>query len=131
MDVQTIKIEEDFYSRAENYVALELQILGIECIRQYQIGKYFADFYFPEINVVLEVDGYIYHSSKEAFEHDRIRDKFMNDKGFTVIRVTGTLLKNNTSGVLNILKYFPKGKTFFLNSEQDIALVQKLSLNKN
>jgi very-short-patch-repair endonuclease len=131
MDITATEIDKEFYkfeSRAENSIALELQITRKNCERQYPIDKYFADFYFPEYNLVLEIDGLAYHSTPEAIRHDDIRNKFMNNLGYTVVRVSGSLANRNPSGILNTLRLFPKGRTFFLDSEQDIALAQKIAL---
>lgn len=130
MDLQVIKVDRDYYSHAENFIALETQIMRVNVVRQYSIGSYLADFYFPEINVVLEIDGY-FHNNPEAEKHDDIRNKFMNQKGFTVVRVTGKLAKNNPSGIINILRLFPKGRTFFLTSDRDIAVAQECAMNES
>ena len=76
--------------------------------------------------MVLEVDG-LHHSDFKQEQHDKKRDKFMNKLGYTVVRISGKLAYQNPMGVISILKYFPKGRTFKLNSESEIALVQKLS----
>ena len=47
-----------------------------------------ADFLWREQRVVLEVDGYRYHSSKSAFERDRRKDAAFRAAGWDVIRVS-------------------------------------------
>lgn len=128
MDITPIFIKEEFYSHAENLIVLEIQMNGkIKAIRQYPIGQYFADFYFPDINVVLEIDG-VSHGKSESMEHDNVRDKFMNKKGYTVVRVNGKYAKENPSGILNSLRLFPKGKTYLLGSENELKFLQQLSI---
>jgi very-short-patch-repair endonuclease len=127
-------MSEDKYkyeSKAESAFALELQISGKQAERQFSIGKYFADFYFPEYNLVLEIDGKEFHSSPDMVEHDKNRNKFMNDLGYTVVRVTGTLAIKNPSGVFNVLRLFPKGRTFYLTDEKDLATAQKIAASQN
>jgi very-short-patch-repair endonuclease len=51
-------------------------------------GRYEVDFLWPEQRVVLEVDGYAYHSNRRAFERDRRRDATLAASGYTVLRVT-------------------------------------------
>ena len=131
MNKTATEIDNEFYSkesRAENCLALELQITRKPCERQYKIGKYFADFYFPEYNLVLEVDGITFHSSLKMIRHDDIRNKYMNNLGYTVIRITGSLAMKNPSGVINILRLFPKGRTFYLKCDEDIALAQQIAI---
>lgn len=115
------KPAQEGYSPIENAVDFELKMQSRKDFeRQYPIGAYFADFYFPENNLVLEIDGADYHSTDDQQKHDRIRDKYMNDKGFCVLRVTGAVAKNNPSGILTILKYLSRPKTYFINTEDDL-----------
>ena len=125
---KTPEEREKYYSHAENCLALEVQIGGYKnVIRQYPISGYLADFYFPELNVVLEIDG-LHHNSHEAREHDNIRDELMNKWEYTVVRVSGSLAMKNPAGVINSLRLFPKGKTYLLRSEEDIKYLQQLSV---
>jgi hypothetical protein len=41
------------------------------------------------IKVVVECDGYAYHSSKESFQNDRARDRVLQLNGYRVIRFSG------------------------------------------
>jgi hypothetical protein len=47
-----------------------------------------GDAYWPEHNLVVELDGYRYHSSRQAFEHDREATADLQDAGIEVLRVT-------------------------------------------
>jgi very-short-patch-repair endonuclease len=47
-----------------------------------------VDLLWREARLVVEVDGYAYHSGRAAFERDRLRDAELQAKGFTVMRVT-------------------------------------------
>lgn len=115
------KKKDKFYSDIESIIALELSISkDIEFVRQYPIGKYFADFYFPKYNIVLEIDGHDYHTSDDQITHDRKRDMFMNELKYIVVRVTGSYAKKNPSGVLNILRHIKDINTFFIKSDEDI-----------
>lgn len=51
--------------------------------RQQPIGPYFADFACLSTRVIVELDG-TSHLGRE--EHDRIREKYLRDSGFAVIR---------------------------------------------
>lgn len=47
-----------------------------------------ADAWWPEFRLVLEVDGYRYHSSRHAFERDRETTADLQDAGIEVLRTT-------------------------------------------
>jgi very-short-patch-repair endonuclease len=49
---------------------------------------YELDFYWPEHHLVLEVDGYPFHSTRRRFERDHRKDATLRDRGEDVIRVT-------------------------------------------
>ena len=44
----------------------------------------------PEINIVVECDGYDYHSGKEKFTTDRKRDRVLKASGYDVLRFSGS-----------------------------------------
>ena len=47
-----------------------------------------VDIYWPEHRLVVEFDGWAYHSTRAAFERDRERDAALQLAGERVIRVT-------------------------------------------
>jgi very-short-patch-repair endonuclease len=47
-----------------------------------------VDFLWREQRLVVEIDGYAYHSDRQAFERDRSRDATLAAHGYRVIRVT-------------------------------------------
>jgi very-short-patch-repair endonuclease len=47
-----------------------------------------VDFLWQQERLVVEVDGYAWHSSRNRFENDRDRDAALAAAGFTVLRVT-------------------------------------------
>lgn len=51
------------------------------------------DFRIPGTRVVIEADGYAWHSSPEAFERDRQRDNALIARGFTVLHWTWRALR--------------------------------------
>ena len=52
------------------------------------IGRYIDDFAWPDHNLVAETDGYETHGTREAFEHDRQRDRDMLIDGIRTTRIT-------------------------------------------
>lgn len=61
---------------------------------------YVADFLWAERKLVVEVDGYLFHSDRRAFESDRRRDQVFAAGGYTVIRVTWAQLSNEPLAVV-------------------------------
>jgi very-short-patch-repair endonuclease len=53
-----------------------------------QVGGYEVDFFWRKQHVVVEVDGFAFHSSARSFENDRRRDAALSANGLTVLRVT-------------------------------------------
>jgi len=47
-----------------------------------------VDFLWRDQRLVVEVDGFAFHSSRAAFEKDRLRDAELQARGFRVLRVT-------------------------------------------
>ena len=54
--------------------------------REYKMGRYFIDFAIMEKKIALEIDG-AHHQIKEVKEKDKRKDKFLNELGWTVIRI--------------------------------------------
>jgi very-short-patch-repair endonuclease len=53
-----------------------------------RVGRYEVDFLWPDHGLVVEMDGFAYHSSRHAFERDRLRDAELQAIGLRVVRVT-------------------------------------------
>ena len=56
---------EKFGSIPEAMVGIELIRLGYRVYPQHKIGQYRVDFAIPDIKLIVEVDGSLYHSNKE------------------------------------------------------------------
>ena len=53
-----------------------------------RVGRYEVDFHWPERDLIVEIDGFAFHSSRGAFERDRRRDADLSAQGHRVMRVT-------------------------------------------
>jgi len=53
-----------------------------------RVGSYEVDAFWPAQRLVVEVDGYAFHSGRAAFERDRLRDADLQSTGLQVMRVT-------------------------------------------
>jgi very-short-patch-repair endonuclease len=52
------------------------------------LGGYEVDLFWPDQRLIVEVDGYAYHSTRQAFERDRARDTALQAAGYRVVRFT-------------------------------------------
>jgi len=86
-------------SEKQLWLYLRKRQLGVKFRCQHGIGRYIADFYCPECNLVIELDGDS-HYQVNAQEYDRERDNFMQALGITVLRFNNFEVMTNVEGVL-------------------------------
>ncbi|MBW1995541.1 MAG: DUF559 domain-containing protein [Deltaproteobacteria bacterium] len=61
----------------------------------------------PDFRLIIECDGFRYHSDKESFTKDRARDRVLQRKGFIVLRFSGHEIYHDPVGkALELLDYF-------------------------
>ena len=53
-----------------------------------KVGEWEVDALWEAQRLVVEVDGFAYHSTREAFERDRRKDAELLARGYRVLRVT-------------------------------------------
>jgi very-short-patch-repair endonuclease len=53
-----------------------------------RVEGYEVDLFWPDQGLIVEVDGYAYHSTRQAFERDRARDAALQAAGYRVVRFT-------------------------------------------
>lgn len=74
-------------SGVETLVRLRLRKLKLRFSIQHQIGRWRVDFLIGNC-LVVEIDGFAYHSDVEAFARDREKDRYLQERGYTVLRFT-------------------------------------------
>ena len=73
--------------------------------RQYPIGNYIVDFICNEKKLIIEIDGG-QHNDDKQIHYDQERTKYLETKGYKVIRFWNSDIENNIEGVYQeILKY--------------------------
>ena len=84
-------------TEAEKYLwsVLRAKSLGVKFRRQAVIGRYIVDFVCFEKKLVVEVDG----GGHCASQGDIIRDEWLNDQGFEVLRFWNNDVFANLEGV--------------------------------
>src|SRR5436190_15599739 len=84
------------------------RLLGFKFRRQHQIGKYIADFYCRDAQLVIECDGSV-HESNEQWQHDQARDVYLASQGLQVLRFGNEdVLKRTEWVVEEIAKWLKK-----------------------
>ena len=75
------------------------QLKGRQFYRQRIIGNYIVDFYCPKANLIIELDGG-QHYTDEGIKKDRIRNNYMREQGYRVLRFSDRELFENPKGVI-------------------------------
>ena len=66
--------------------------------------RYMPDLVWRQERVLVEFDGWLYHSGKAAFERDRVRQNdLVVDDGWIVVRITSEILRCNPERVLVLI----------------------------
>jgi very-short-patch-repair endonuclease len=64
------------------------------------IDGHLVDFAWPEHRLIVELDGFAFHTDREAFENDRARDNELQRGGWRVLRITYRRLATDPEGVI-------------------------------
>lgn len=92
-------------TRAEQLLWAKLrsnQIHGLKFRRQHGIGSYIVDFFCPEKNLVIEVDGDV-HANTRQINRDTQRENYLRSLNIHVIRYNNDDVFNNLNGILEDL----------------------------
>ena len=73
---------------------------GVHFRNQHAIGNYVVDFCAPRKKLIIELDG-SQHIEQE--EYDKERTKYLESKGYTVIRFWNTDVMNDIDGVIRAI----------------------------
>jgi very-short-patch-repair endonuclease len=95
---------------------LQGEQLGVSFRRQHSIGVYIVDFAAPSVGLVVELDGG-QHGTDAALVTDAVRTRFLESKGFTVMRFWNNEMFENGDGVV---------ETIWLKVQQLRAMAQSV-----
>ncbi len=79
------------------------QIHGLKFRRQYSIDKYIVDFYCPEINLAIEIDGCSHTINEIAETKDKQRQNCIEKLGIKFLRFSSTDIYDNLDEVINVI----------------------------
>jgi very-short-patch-repair endonuclease len=68
-----------------------------------RVAGHEVDVLWPDAKLVVEVDGYAFHSTRAAFERDRRRDGELQAAGYRVLRVTWRQLEDEPEALIAAL----------------------------
>ena len=80
------------------------QLDGQKFRRQQSLGPYVVDFYCPEKNLVIELDGEV-HNDGMRREYDAQRHEYIQDLGITVLRFENRLVFEDIESVVAGIRY--------------------------
>lgn len=75
---------------------------GMRFRRQHPVGSYISDFACPAARLIVEVDGAT-HSTPDELAYDARRTKYLEQHGWTVIRVSNTDVYEKMDGVWRLI----------------------------
>ena len=78
------------------------QMLGCKFRRQYGIGPFIVDFYWPELELAIEIDGSS-HTTAVSLENDALRQASIEGHGINMIRFTNKDVRDNLNHVLLVI----------------------------
>lgn len=89
-------------TEAEKLLWSKLRRKQLKCrqfYRQRIIGDYIVDFYCPEANLIIEIDGG-QHYTDEGLKKDEIRDGYIREQGYRVLRFSDKEVFRNINEVV-------------------------------
>ncbi|GAB3706730.1 DUF559 domain-containing protein [Corynebacterium nasicanis] len=89
-------------SEAELLIARALLARGIALEQNAYLGGYYFDILIPQAQLIIEIDGFAYHSgeSRETFVQDRWKANYATRHGYRVLRYSGSCVKYHLSLVV-------------------------------
>jgi very-short-patch-repair endonuclease len=89
------ELEDGHLSPAEIKLMEAFTRIGLEPRQQHPIGAYAADFYFDDVQIVVEVDG---KQHADRWQQDRRRDLALAKKGIRTFRIPAALVFRDADG---------------------------------
>lgn len=101
------------------------QVAGLKFRRQHQVGDFITDFYCDELKLVIELDGSVHGTEKQA-KRDATKQKYIESQGLTVLRFANETVFDSPESILeSITARLPSPAGRRAGDEGDVALNQK------
>ncbi len=78
------------------------QLMGLHFRKQHPVGPYIPDFSCVKARLIVEVDGAT-HSTPEERAHDERRRQYLEEQGWTILRVWNDDVYRNETGVVETI----------------------------
>lgn len=99
-----VRYRQNRVSLAEKEIEKVFNSCNMNFISQAKIGKFIADFYFPDKNIIVEFDGVYWHSLPKIIEKDKRKEKYYLENGYKLLRIKEEdYLKNKCLTLSNII----------------------------
>jgi very-short-patch-repair endonuclease len=85
------------------WIQVKNKTLGYKFRRQFNIGRYIVDFYCHELKLIVEIDGFT-HDDEDVQKKDVLRQRYLEDLGYKMIRYTDDQVLNDTEATIQDLK---------------------------
>lgn len=99
-----------------------LQSLNITYIKQYQVGPYLFDFYLPNNNVLIEVQGEYWHSLPNALANDYAKESYIKNNTIHKLRYISELETLSIGAIERILRGLTTSQTQIEINFSDISI---------
>jgi len=77
-----------------NYIK-DRKLYNLKFQKQYEMGRYTANFYCPEIEFAIDID-----NEKHTKKYEKTREEYLHSIGITNLRFTSSYVKSNLEDVL-------------------------------
>jgi very-short-patch-repair endonuclease len=81
------------------------QLYAYKFIRQKPIDNYILDFYCPELNLGIELDGYS-HNLEEVYFKDLKKEKRLNELGIFILRFKDEQVFHDIESVIKEIEFY-------------------------
>lgn len=107
-------------SEAEREVARALIARGVAIEQNVFIEHYYFDIVLPEAGIIVEIDGYQFHSaeSRESFVQDRWKANLATRRGYRVLRYSGSCVRHHLEPVVEQIVATAQGSSAQLVTER-------------
>lgn len=107
-------------SEAEREVARALIARGVAIEHNVFIEHYYFDIVLPEAGIIVEIDGYQFHSaeSRESFVQDRWKANLATRRGYRVLRYSGSCVRHHLEPVVEQIVATAQGSSAQLVTER-------------